>query len=334
MAKPSVLNNLVEGVAGKIKTAQKASFKNQGVTNNLAREALGLSPDAPLNADTLQAVRQQAGKAYEAVKNTGRITADKQYFDSLDEIAKPYKQAAKDFPGSANKDVLKVIGSMKQREFDSASAVDQIGNLREMADKAYRSGDKTLGRATKGAAKALEDQLERHLQTREVPAVRETGKINQTTPRGLLGEFKHAREIIAKSYSVQAALNEGSGNVSARVLANQLKKGRPLSGPLKTVAKTGREFPKATQDVSTIGSPTSVSLFDMGAAGIAAEAMHNPGLLAGVLGRPALRSAMLSGPGQNAMVGTPSYGLGAGLQMGRTAAENPELLSTLPMSNQ
>lgn len=334
MAKPSVLNNLVEGVAGKIKTAQKASFKNQEVTNNLAREALGLASDAPLNADTLQAVRQQAGKSYEAIKNTGRITADKEYFDALDKIKAPYEQAAKDFPKAANKDVIKTINAMKRREFDSASAVDQIGNLREMADKAFRTGDKTLGRATKNAAKALEDQVERHLQTREVPAIRPEGKINQTTPRGLLGEFRHAREIIAKSYTVQKALNEGSGNVSARVLANELKKGKPLSGPLKTAARTAREFPKATQDVSTIGSPTSVSLFDMGAAGIAAEAMHNPGMLAGVLGRPALRSAMLSGPGQNAMVGTPSYTLGAGLRLGRTAAENPELLSSLPMENQ
>lgn len=320
MAKPGVLNNFVEGVAGKLKTAQKASFKNQDVTNNLAREALGIAPEAPLNADTLQTVRKQAGQAYEAVKNTGRVTADKDYFDALDAIKKPYEQAAKDFPKAANTDVIKTVNAMKRREFDSASAVDQIKNLREMADKAYRTGDKTLGKATKDAAGALEEQLGRHLE--------------KTGNKQLLTDFQHSREIIAKSYSVQAALNEGSGNVSARVLANQLKKGKPLSGPLKTAARTSREFPKATQDVSTIGSPTSVSMFDAGAAGLVAEATHNPLALVGMLGRPGLRSAMLSGVGQDVMVGKPSYGLGAGLQMGRRAAENPELLGSAPMENQ
>lgn len=320
MAKPGVLNNLVEGLAGKVKTAQKASFKNQEVTNNLAREALGLAPEAPLNANTLQAVRQQAGQAYEAVKQTGRVTADRSYFDALDAIKKPYEQAAKDFPKAANTDVIKTVNAMKRREFDSASAVDQIKNLREMADKAYRTGDKSLGKATKAAAKALEDQVGRHLE--------------KTGNKQLLTDFQHSREVIAKSYSVQAALNEGSGNVSARVLANQLKKGRPLSGGLKTAARTSREFPKATQDVSTIGSPTSVSLFDAGIGGLAATALHDPIALAGVVARPGLRSAMLSGVGQDAMVGKPSYSLGAGLQMARGAAENPELLSTLPMENQ
>lgn len=336
MAKPGVLNNLVEGLAGKVKTAQKASFKNQEVTNKLAKEALGIVPEAPLTADTLQAVRKQAGQAYEAIKNTGRITADKGYFDALDAIKKPYEQAAKDFPKAANKDVINVINAMKRREFDSASAVDQISNLREMADKAYRTGDKSLGKATRSAASALESQIERHL-SKEALAVRGEGNIKQTTPGGkpdLLAEFRHAREIIAKSYSVQAALNESTGNVSTRILANQLKKGRPLSGPLKTAAKTGREFPKATQDPATIGSPTSVSLFDVGLGGLAAEAVHNPAMLLGVLGRPALRAGMLSKGGQAAMVGTPSYRLGAGLQMARGAAENPELLSSLPMANQ
>jgi hypothetical protein len=316
MAKPSMINNFVEGLAGKLKTAQKASYANQEVTNSLVKKALGLSEDAPLNADTLQAIRQQAGQSYEAVKGTGRVIADKSYFDRLDTIAKPYKQAAKDFPGAANTQVADLVEAMKRRNFDSASAVDQIANLREMADKAYRTGDKPMGRAIKAASNALEDQLGRHLQR--------TGKPE------LLDQFRHAREIIAKSYSVQSALNESTGNVSAKTLAQQLKKGRPLSGELKTVGKSAQDFEKAFQDPSKIGSPTSVSVFDVGGAALVGELMHKPWLLAGMLGRPGLRSAMLSKPGQGAMIGTP----GESTSLLRSAIENPEMLGTARQENQ
>lgn len=280
MARPGILNNLIEGIAGKIKTAQKASFKNQEVTNSLAKEALGIAPDAPLNANTLQAVRQQAGQAYAAVANTGRIVADEAYTKALDAIKKPFEEAAKDFPKAAKTEVIDTVNAIKQPDFAAASAIEQISLLRNEADKAYRSGDKMLGKAIKGAATALEDQVGRHVESLGNPE--------------LLSSYQKARELIAKSYSVQGALDEATGNVSARVLARQLDKGRKLSGGLELAGRTGQAYPKAVQEVEKIGSQPSVSPFDLGISGIAATAMHNPSYLATMAARPMLRSAILS----------------------------------------
>jgi hypothetical protein len=71
-------------------------------------------------------------------------------------------------------------------------------------------------RASKKAATALEDVLEGHLTTIGQPEA--------------LQAFKEARTMIAKTYTVEKALNQATGTVDARKLAAQLNKGKPLSG--------------------------------------------------------------------------------------------------------
>lgn len=64
---PSWLNRRLESVAGKAAVGQEAAFRNQEVTNKLARQALGLADDVPIKESTLKQVRTEAGKAYKAV---------------------------------------------------------------------------------------------------------------------------------------------------------------------------------------------------------------------------------------------------------------------------
>ena len=82
-ANPTLGNRLLEGLAGKITTAQNASARNQGVTNSLAAKALNLAPDTPLTPDVLKTVRQQASQAYEGVRSLGAVTADGQFAQDL-----------------------------------------------------------------------------------------------------------------------------------------------------------------------------------------------------------------------------------------------------------
>jgi hypothetical protein len=65
---PSIASQGLNMAGGKLKTEYLASEKNQEVTNRLASEALGLSPDAQLTEKTFKDIRATAGKAYEAVK--------------------------------------------------------------------------------------------------------------------------------------------------------------------------------------------------------------------------------------------------------------------------
>ena len=65
--KPTLGNRLLEGLSGKITTAQNASAKNAEVTNKLAAKALGLSDDVKLTPDVLEDIRKTAGTAYREV---------------------------------------------------------------------------------------------------------------------------------------------------------------------------------------------------------------------------------------------------------------------------
>jgi hypothetical protein len=277
----------VSGLSGKIKTAQEASARNQPITNALAKKALGIADDAPLNPQTLNQLRADAGQAYQVVKGTGTVSASPQYAQALDGIASKYTAAAKDFPGAVKNEVGQMVEALKQPSFSAEGAVDMTKVLRETADSAFRKGDTGLGKAAKEASKALEDELERHLATNGTP--------------NALAAFREARQQIAKTYTVEKALNPATGDVSAQVLANELKRKKPLSGELRTIAEAGLSFPKATQALKE--TPKSLSPLDFGAAGIGlAGSGGNPLAALGLVARPAARSAILSGPIQRRAV--------------------------------
>jgi len=284
---------LLEGLSGKIKTAQVASARNQEVTNKLVRRSLGMADDAQLDTAALEGMRKQVGQVYEQVKSAGRIQPGEAYDAALNKIAAQYQGAAKDFPGAAKNEVQALVDSLRVKEFDASSAVDMVKILREGADKAYRAGDTGLGKANKAAANALEDALERHLDGIGQPE--------------LLNAFKSARQTIAKTYTAQKALNPQTGDVSAQVLARELSKGKPLSGEMKTVAEIAQAFPRATQALKE--QPKAISPLDYLTGLASVPATGSPAGLLAVGARPAARSLALSGAYQRALAREPGPGL-------------------------
>jgi len=312
-ANPSLVNELLTGLSGKIKTAQQASAKNQEVTNELARKALNAK--GPLDAQTLNTIRSEAGKAYEAVGSTGMVTPTQAYTDALDEITKPYLKAASGFPNAKPSPVIAEIESLKSPQFDAASAVEKIKALRADADAAYTKGDKSIGKALKAGADALEGALDTHLVAIGAPA-------------DLLKNFRDARTLIAKTYSVQKGLNAQTGDVSAQALARQLEKGRPLSGELLTIAKAGSAFPKATQALKE--TPKALSPLDYMGGLMTGAATQNPIGLAATAARPAVRSLLLSKPYQQLMAMPKQERLGLLNTLLLDASESPELRAAIP----
>lgn len=310
-AQPSLVNQILNGVSGKIKTAQEASSRNQGVTNDLAKRAVGVQPGQQLSVDALNTVRQQAGQAYDAVATTGTVTPGPSYNAALDKIVAPYVTAAKSFPNGKTPAVLGEIESLRTGQFDAASAVAKIRTLREAADAAYGSGDKAAGKALKDGAKALEDALEDH--------VRALGKPD------LLNAFRSARQLIAKTYSVQSGLNDTTGDVAAGALARQLQRGKPLSGELETIARTNQAFPKATQTLRE--APGAVSPLDAAVAVTSGAATSNPMAALLMAARPAVRSAILSKPYQSTL--NPSYDTNALLRLLLQGAQQPATTNAL-----
>jgi len=309
-ARPTLLNRLAEGFSGKITTAQNASAKNQGVTNLLAAKELGLPADTKLTPDLLKTVRDTAGQAYDVVSQSGVVTPGQPYADALDKIAAPFLKASQGFPNAKASPVIELVESLRSPSFDAGSAVAKLRELRTAADDAFRSGNTDVARASKAAAQAMEDALEAHLA--------------QSGNAQALQEFKEARKLIAKTYSVEKALNPTSGSVDARKLAGQLAKGKPLSGELRTIADFAARFPKANQTVEGMGSLPQTSPLDWAAGGGISAATGNPLMLAGVMARPAARKLTLSDLVQNRLVqpaaGQPSQKLNDLLQGGYRAA--------------
>ena len=283
-----ILTKAASGLSGKAKTAQVASQRNQGVTNALAKSGLGLAEDARLDVQALETIRKQAGTAYEAMRTLGPVPADQAYMAALNSVESSFQGAAKSFPGLAKNKVSELVDAMRQPQFDASDAVDALKVLRNDADIAFRAGDTGLGKAYRKVSEALEGALERHGATVGQPDA--------------VAAFKAAREAIAKTYTVQRALNSQTGDVAANKLAALLEKGKPISGDLRTIAEFSSAFSKATQLLKE--TPKTLSPLDFATAAMGAGGLGPIGA-AGLIARPAARSALLSGPVQsNALRGS------------------------------
>jgi hypothetical protein len=287
-ARPTLMNRTLEGFSGKITTAQNASARNQAVTNRLAAETLGLPGDVPITPDAINAVRRQAGQAYDAVTSAGVITPGPAYERALDRIVAPYRTAAQGFPNAPQSPVIEAIESLRSPSFDSSAAVAQLRNVREMADTAFAQGNRGVGRSLREGAEALESAIESHL--------------GQTGNPQILQQFRDARRLIAQTYSVEKALNPTTGTIDARKLAAQIAKGRPMTGRMREAAEFAARFPKAAQPIEGMGSLPQTSPLDWAVGGGLSAATANPLAMASVLARPAARSLVLSPMVQNRLV--------------------------------
>lgn len=290
---PSVTNQLAEGLAGKLSTAQKASVKNQAITNDLVRQEFKLPTDAPLTSDTMDAIRATQGKAYQAVAAVPDIQFDANYTKELNALSATPKKIADALPkyrSTGAQQVNDLIDSLKPPTgyMDGETAVELSKSLRAEANSyqsaADRMGDpqaRMLARAYRGSAEAVENAIERHL--------------NQIGQPELAQNWDNARRTIAKTYSVENAL-DGAGNVDALKLGKQLIKGKPLSGNLEAAANFANAFPKAARNLKE--SFPGISPLDV-YAGAATEAVTgNPLALAIAPARMGARAALLSPVGQ------------------------------------
>ena len=269
-ANESLLNRSLEGTAGKITTQQNASAKNQIVTNKLAAKSLGLPEETVITPEVLSGIRNVAGDAYKAL-----------------EILPIKPEIPRSF----------VMNQSYVPEINPKKMVYDLRIARNDADayyKAYsRSADPeqlTKAKLAKNKANEIETKLEDYAKS--------LGKDE------LLPQLKDARQLIAKTYTIEKALNPTSGTVDAKKLASELKKGKPLTEELKTAAEFAGQFPKAAQTTEMMGGRPQINPLDVGAAGILSS-LTNPAALATVAVRPTARSLALSPYVQNRLIQSP-----------------------------
>lgn len=294
MAKPTLGNRILEGLAGKQSVAQNASARNQQVTNQLAAKEIGLPPDTTITPELLKEIRTSAGQAYKAVASL------------------PVKQAERAQP---------LLNKPASPEINPAQMVEDLKQARNDAQAWYRAynrsaspEDLTKARAAEGLSKSLESGLESYAES-----------LGQSE---LLQGLRNARTLIAKTYSVERALNPTSGSVDAQTLAKLAKKG-VLTGGLKSAADLATAFPKAAQPVERMGSLPQLSPLDWAAAGtMGAATGFSPVAATGLIARPIARAAALSRPVQRGLSQAPD----GGLRLGFSAADRLANLDGLALA--
>lgn len=310
---PSGLNRALESIGGKIATAQDASLENQQVSNELAKRAVGLGEDALLSKESLEGIRKQAGQVYKEIADSGDIKPDQQFIEDLKSLQGASKKIADLMPQATAKVDYGKLGGMVQRGYEDIPAGQAMQNLKELRFESQRNlsplaaqnpESGALGRAQKKAADALEALVMRHL--------------NANGKEELANKFTDARTLIAKTHSVEKALNESTGNVIAQKLAGQLAKGKPLTGELRNIAQFSQAFPKAAQQIIDSGSVRNTDvILGAGTAALSRE----PSYLLYPFARQAIRSGLLSRGGQNLLSMPSTLQMPPGLLMGGLTAE-------------
>jgi hypothetical protein len=272
-----IVNRLLEGLAGKASTLQEASVRNQEVTNKLATKSLGLPEDTILTPEALNTIREDAGLAYEALK------------------ALPKKPAVL-ADTTMNRAAVAEINPAKMVEDLKIARKDAEGYYNAYARSAHPE-DLAKAKAFRSKATQIEDILETY--------AKDMGQAD------LVPALRDARQLIAKTYTVENAMNKTTGTIDAKEFAKRLQKGKPMSEELKQIGQFAQAFPKAAQKPEIIGGTIGISPLDYTVAGLTGGASLIGGndkettsaaTLAALLARPAARKMVLSNNMQNRLV--------------------------------
>jgi len=285
---PSILNSILEGISGKQTTQQVASIKNQKVINTQARKTLGLADDVEITPQVLQDYRNVKGQAYDALRANPAYYSDKQF---LNDINKRTAEIQKRGTLVDTKQELDLLNQLKQLRFDGDALVEKIKVLRSDSDVNFRSNDADklrLANVQKFAARQLEDLAERNLTNFNQPDV--------------MTNFRQARQDIAKSYTIEKALNAATGDVSGAKLGQRAAAGKMVPSELQALADAAATYKQSFQNPSAIGSVPYISPLDLATAAIASASTANPMVMGAALTRPALRAGITSGMYQRNML--------------------------------
>jgi hypothetical protein len=282
---PYSAGSFLEGMGGTLKTGQLAAAKNQPIINSLAARAVGVTDEA-LSPELLGSIRTQAGEAYRVIRGAGEVVTDADFIKQVTNAAQPFRSAARSFSSLENKAITAIADDIAKQSFAADDAVDAIQMLRDKASVAFRAGSNQEGSAYKSMASALEGAIERHL-------AKQGGQAEEA-----LKAFRSARQLIAKTHTVEDALKRS--NVDIAALGRMLKNGVPLTDELKMLGQFSQQFPGAANLTQALKGRPAYSPLDAvtGLSSMAgAAATGNPMVAAPAayaIGRPAARHLALS----------------------------------------
>lgn len=242
----------------------KVTMRAEDVVN---RE-LGQPQGAEVSPASLKNYRSSFAPAYKAAQESKALAAgvvpNRDYTLAIDTIGKEIERNRQQMPETfkgmkATTDLLQEYGygQPTQRPIPPDIAFRALKKLRSDATTNFQSGDPEkveLARVQKSVAGSLEKLIEDNL---------------ASDPQAMQG-FREARQAIAKSHSVEEALDPATRKINPSKLSTQLTNGAPLSGDLEKLAQVSGALPSSTQSVKapdaftqrmspmTLGHPAAV----------------------------------------------------------------------------
>ena len=249
-----------------------------GVAGKAATERTASLKNQPV---TNQLAKQDLGFPQDKPLNAANLNEYRQ------QVAEPYREIAAISPKAA-----KALEDLKQLRADATGYFKQAFGATRDYDALKKA------QAAQQQAEAIESGFEK--------LAKSVGKPD------LVERLRQSRTLIAKSHNYEAALNDATGNVDARIVASQFDKNpQLLTGNMATIGKTANIYGPSMRLPENVGPNPGFSLFDLLVAGSAAggttAATGSPyGMLAGLapIARPVIREGLLSKPYQS-MMGRP-----------------------------
>jgi hypothetical protein len=266
----------ISGITGTKKLDRFISHKNEPKFIELLGKDIGLGSGTPLTDSELSMARSRAAAPYREVEQAGNklhhivpvpgtgipgLSSPKMIektgfnmtneFSSsirnqLEEIINLQEELPNTFKGYDES--IKILSDYSKMDvLTPKAAMKSIRQLRKDATLELRSDDPiriATGLTKKSISNGLEDLIEENL--------------THTGQHELVSKFKAARQLMAKTYDIQAAV-DNTGRLDARKLVAMSKK-KPLSGNLKLIADFAERFPEGAK--KSVNSLDAISPWD------------------------------------------------------------------------
>jgi hypothetical protein len=303
--------NKVAGAVGN-KLSQIANNKTVQQTANTVRDATlkaaqqaGFSIPRSLYNPTFMSNRLESFGGKAAVKQAATDTNQK----VVNDLAKKSLNIGADTPLSTG--TIEQVRKQAYKPYEEVASISK-GAANTLQDLKQARADATSWFNSYNRS-ANPEHLAKAQEFREIANVADSVLDDYATQAGkpqLIGQLKDARKTIAKTYTVERALNPANGDIDSRVLARLYEKNKPLSDGLDEIGRFAKGFGQVAPTgkgnsgagISALDATASLGLGALGAGYSGSPEGAAAGLLPLLL-RPASRQMALS----KMMQSTPNY---------------------------
>ena len=266
---PSAINNApkilqyLEKVGVPARLQQDIQKQWNSRINDLTAQEVGIDPRQGLSRETIEQARQPALDVYSQIRKIPTpFSYTPEYVKQVNGIANEMESISKEYPNvisskevsQIKSDLIKpkkvidpLLGTQFKNEMNPSHAMTLIQQLRSEATNTlksttYNPETERVAYAKLDAAKAIEGLVDANLKTGQNAV--------------LYKQFQAARTQLAKTYDVESALNDATGNVDPVKLSriDQRTGGGKLTGELKAAAQAASAFPRLARPAPTVPS--------------------------------------------------------------------------------